>query len=160
MTGGSGRRESVESVESVGGGTVEQKPTLSVPRRSKLIPSIRPSRRKSDEDGEAAGDVVRSMASSASDASRASTSMGATLTMTKRLSTPRALFESLRKRVGFTRRASIHDARQQMEDYGGVHPRFFEFNRQGKMQLTDEGLAENMRREEAGEKPLRLNRSG
>lgn len=44
--------------------------------------------------------------------------------------------------------------------YYGVHPDFFEFDRQGKMRLTDKGIVENLRCRDEGLPPLELEMGG
>jgi len=52
---------------------------------------------------------------------------------------------------------STHDVTPYARKYG-VHPRFFEFNRRGEMQLIDGGVVDDIRRVAEGDH--RLKRSG
>ncbi|CAK0831955.1 unnamed protein product, partial [Prorocentrum cordatum] len=53
--------------------------------------------------------------------------------------------------------SSTHDVTPYAEKYG-VHPRFFEFDRQGNKRLTDSGIMEDIRRAEKCLSPLKLSR--
>jgi len=77
-------------------------------------------------------------------------------TQSRRRDGLRVALEKTWRRVFFRVRKSFHEVDTTYGEEYGVHPRFFQFDRHGVMRLTDDGLAENMRREEAGEPPLQL----